>query len=337
MEGLAPWLPLIWAAILVVAVALYVVLDGFDLGVGILFPWAHGETERDLMMNSVAPFWDGNETWLVLGGGGLLVAFPTAFGIIMPALYLPVIVMLLALVFRGVSFEFRWIAKPHHRVWDWTFTTGSTAAAFAQGVILGGLLEGIRVEGNAFAGGSFDWLTPFTVLTGAGVTAGYALLGATWLVMKAEGPVAERARRQARGLLVAVMAAMGAVSLWTPFVLDHVFARWFTLPNFLYLAPIPILVALTALWAWTALARGAEKSPFVASIILFLLGFFGLVVSNYPYLVPPVLTIRQAAAVPESQLFMLVGVVLVLPLILGYTFVVYRTFRGKVRPGEGYH
>jgi cytochrome d ubiquinol oxidase subunit II len=204
-------------------------------------------------------------------------------------------------------------------------------------VILGGLLEGIRVEGNAFAGATFDWLTPFTVLTGAGVTAGYALLGATWLIMKTEGPAADRARRQARGLLIAVIAAMGAVSLWTPFVLDHVFARWFSLPNILYLSPIPILVALTALWAWVALSRGAEKTPFVASILLFLLGFFGLVVSNYPYVVPPVLTIRQAAAAPASQLFMLVGVVLVLPLVLGYTVVVYRTFRGKVRPGEGYH
>jgi cytochrome bd ubiquinol oxidase subunit II len=331
------YLPVVWAAIIGTAVALYVILDGFDLGTGILFPFARTERERDQMMNSIAPFWDGNETWLVLGGGGLWVAFPRAYAVVMPALYLPVIVMLLALVFRGVSFEFRVVAIASKKYWNFAFAAGSTLAGFCQGVILGGLIQGIKVENGAFAGGPFDWATPFAFLCGLGVVAGYALLGATWLAMKTEGEVAERARLHAKALLLAVLAFMAVVSLWTPLAFDRIAARWFSAPNIYFLWPVPLLTALVALMIWRWLEQGREIPPFLASIALFLLGYLGLVISTFPYLVPPVLTIWQTAAAPASQIFMLLGTVALLPIIFGYIVFVYWLFRGKVREGEGYH
>ncbi len=337
MDAIAYWLPVVWVALLGTAVALYVMLDGFDLGIGILFPASPEEEHRDVMMNSVAPFWDGNETWLVLGGGGMFVAFPMAYGIIMSGLYLPVIIMLLALVFRGVAFEFRWVAKPDHSLWDLAFAGGSITATFMQGIILGGLLQGITVEDVAFAGGTFDWLSPFALFCGLAAVAGYALLGATWLVMKTEGPVAERAREHAKLLLLAVLAALLIVSLWTPLAFPRIWERWFSLPNLFYLSPIPLLAALAAFLCWRGLETRHDTTPFVSAIALFLLGFVGLAISNLPYLVPPSVTIWQAAAHPSSQLFMLVGTLILLPVILAYTVFVYWTFRGKMRPGEGYH
>jgi cytochrome d ubiquinol oxidase subunit II len=330
-------LPIIWAGLIGTAVALYVILDGFDLGTGILFPSAENERERDQMMSSVAPFWDGNETWLVLGGGGLWVAFPHAYAVIMPALYLPVIVMLLALVFRGVAFEFRWVAVGSKAYWNFAFAAGSTVAAFCQGLILGGLIQGIKVENGAFAGGHLDWATPFALICGLAVVAGYTLLGATWLVMKTEGPVAERARMQAKGALLAVLAFMAAVSLWTPLAFERIALRWFSTPNIYFLWPVPLLTVLTAwlVWRWTD--TGREAAAFLGAIALFLLGYLGLVISTFPYLVPPSLTIWQTAAAPTSQLFLLIGTVPLLPLVLGYVAFVYWLFRGKVRPGEGYH
>jgi cytochrome d ubiquinol oxidase subunit II len=334
---LVTWLPVIWALLIATAVALYVILDGFDLGLGILFPSARRTEERDQMMNSVAPFWDGNETWLVLGGGGLWVAFPAAYAVIMPALYLPVIVMLLALIFRGVSFEFRFASKPRNRIWDVAFFAGSTVAAFAQGVILGGIIQGINVQNGQFAGGPFDWATPFALVCGLGLVAGYAFLGATWLIAKTEGPVAERARQQARGLLVLVLAFIGVVSLWTPLEFERIAERWFSTPNIYFLWPVPIATALLALLVWRGLNRRSDYLPFIGAVGLFLLSFLGLAISTFPYLVPPTLTIWETAAVPDSQVFMLIGVVFLLPIILGYFVFVYWTFRGKVRPGEGYH
>ena len=336
-NDIAVWLPLVWAAILGVAVALYVVLDGFDLGLGILFPLYPAEEDRDVMMNTVAPFWDGNETWLVLGGGGLFVAFPRAYAIIMPAVYLPLIVMLLALVFRGVAFEFRWVSKPHHQFWDVAFAGGSIAAAFMQGVILGTLLQGIRVTDGAFSGGPFDWATPFALFVGLAVVAGYALLAATWLIMKTEGEVATAARDHAKALFLAVLVAMAVISVWTPWSIPRIAERWFTMPNLAYLSPVPLLSALAAYVCWRGLIGRAEVSPFLATIALFLLGYLGLVISNAPYLVPPSLTVWQAAAPVKSQLFMLTGTAILLPVILGYTVFVYYTFRGKMRIGEGYH
>jgi len=331
------YLPVIWAALIGTAVAMYVILDGFDLGVGILFPTARSERERDLMMNSVAPFWDGNETWLVLGGGGLWVAFPQAYAVIMPALYLPVIFMLLALIFRGVAFEFRWPARTSKKYWNIAFTSGSILAAFFQGVILGGLIQGINVQNGQFAGGPFDWLTPFAMLVGLGVLAGYALLGATWLNLRTEGAVAERARGQAKMLLLVVLAAMAVVSLWTPLEVERIAARWFSTPNIYYLWPVPLLTAIVAFFLWKWLNEGREAPPFIAAIVLFLLGYLGLIISNFPYLVPPTLTVWQTAAAPASQIFMLIGTLFLLPVILGYIVFVYWLFWGKVREGEGYH
>jgi cytochrome d ubiquinol oxidase subunit II len=330
------YLPVIWAALIGTAVVMYVILDGFDLGVGILFPFARNEMERDQMMRSVAPFWDGNETWLVLGGGGLWVAFPKAYAVIMPALYLPVIVMLLALVFRGVAFEFR--AVSHSKTWlNAAFTIGSTLATFAQGVILGGLIQGVTVHDGAFAGDPFDWATPFAALCGLSLIAGYGLLGATWLTMKAEGPVGERARGQAKVLLLTVLVFMVAVSLWTPITEPRIAARWFSLPNFYFLWPIPVVTALIAFLTWRWIETGREVPPFLATIALFLLGFLGLAISNFPYLVPPSLTVWDTAAAPASQIFMLLGTLLLLPIVLGYIGFVYWLFRGKVRVGESYH
>ena len=337
MDAIHFWLPVVWAAIIGIAVALYVILDGFDLGLGILFPFTPEEERRDVMMNSVAPFWDGNETWLVLGGGGLFVAFPLAYAVIMPALYLPIIIMLLGLIFRGVAFEFRWTAKPDHYWWDNAFAFGSITAAFMQGVVLGGYLQGINVENNAFAGGTFDWFTPFALFTGVSLVVGYALLGTTWLLMKTEGELAVNARRWSQYLLLAVLATMVIISLWTPLAVDRIAERWFTWPNILYLSPVPLMTAAAAFACWWGLVNGREVMPFLAAVSLFLLGFLGLAISNVPYLVPPSLTFWDTAAVPESQIFMLIGVLIMLPLILGYTVFVYWTFRGKVREGEGYH
>lgn len=330
------YLPLIWAAIIGVAVAMYVVLDGFDLGIGILFPFSKSEAERDQMMRSIAPFWDGNETWLVLGGVGLFVVFPRAYAVLMPAVYLPVIVMLLALVFRGVAFEFRTVSRSKTG-WNIAFASGSTLAAFSQGVILGNLIQGIAVRDGAYAGGTFDWATPFALVSGLALVAGYGLLGATWLVMKTEGNVADRARGQAKLLLFAVLGFMAVVSLWTPMSIPRIAERWFSLPNFYFLWPVPAVTALVAFMTWRWLEQGRDAPPFLATIALFLLGYLGLVISSFPYLVPPSLTVWDTAAATSSQIFMLIGTLLLLPLILGYVVFIFWLFRGKVREGESYH
>jgi cytochrome bd ubiquinol oxidase subunit II len=330
------YLPVIWATLIGTAVAMYVILDGFDLGIGILFPFARNERQRDQMMRSIAPFWDGNETWLVLGGGGLWVAFPRAYAVVMPAFYLPVIVMLLSLVFRGIAFEFRTVSRSKIW-WNRAFTIGSILAAFAQGVILGGLIHGIPVRDGAFAGGAFDWATPFGLLCGLALIAGYGLLGATWLAMKTEGPVADRARMQSKQFLIAVLGFMAVVSLWTPLAEPRIAARWFSLPNFYYLWPVPVVTALVAFAAWYWIGKRRDVPPFLASVVLFLLGYLGLVISNFPYLVPPSLTVWETAAAPASQIFMLIGTLVLLPIILGYVAFIYWLFRGKVREGESYH
>jgi cytochrome d ubiquinol oxidase subunit II len=330
------YLPLIWAGIIGTAVAMYVILDGFDLGIGILFPFSKSEGERDQMMRTIAPFWDGNETWLVLGGAGLFVAFPRAYAILMPAFYLPVIVMLLALVFRGVAFEFRTVSNSK-KLWNVAFTIGSTLAAFAQGVILGGLINGIPVRDGGYAGGTFDWATPFGLICGLAVVAGYGLLGATWLVMKTDGAVQDRARAHAKVLLLAVLGFMAVVSLWTPLAIPRIAERWFSLPNFYFLWPIPVVTALVAFATWRWLAQGRDVPPFLATIGLFLLGYLGLVISSFPYLVPPTLTVWDVAAAPASQIFMLFGTLLLLPMIIGYIVFIFWLFRGKVHAGESYH
>jgi len=335
---LAYWLPLVWAAILAVGVTLYVILDGFGLGLGILFHVEPRESQRDIMMNTIAPFWDGNQTWLVLGGGGLLAAFPKAYGLVMSGLYMPIIVMLLALVFRGVAFEFRWVAKPKHAFWDLAFSWGALVATFSQGIVLGGLLQGITAEDGHFTGGALDWLTPFAVFCGLALVAGYTLLSTTWLIFKTDGDMQDWARDAAKIALILTLVATAAVSLWTPYSVPRIAERWFAWPNILLFSPVPLLTLYAAWRCWNAIENiGADAEPFIAAVAIFLLGFAGLVVSNVPYLVPGSLTVWQAAAAPSSQLFLLVGTILMLPVILGYTAFVYWTFRGKVRAGEGYH
>ena len=330
-------LSFIWAGIIAFAILLYVVLDGFDLGVGILFPFARSEKERDLMMNSIAPVWDGNETWLIMGGGGLFAVFPLAYAVALPALYMPIILMLLALVFRGVAFEYRWRTKRWKTVWNQAFFWGSVIASLMQGIALGALVQGIKVENRAYAGGWWDWLTPFTLLTGAAVVAGYVLLGATWLVMKCEGELKQRMRRHARVAGIITLGAIGLVSLLTPLQNAEYWQRWFAWPTAIFSVLVPALVALAAWRLYVGLRDDHDATPFVSSLAIFILCFIGIGISFYPHMIPPALTIEQAAAPDSSLLFTLVGAAVLLPLILGYTAYAYWVFKGKMDPDEGYH
>ncbi|HEX3486287.1 MAG TPA: cytochrome d ubiquinol oxidase subunit II [Micropepsaceae bacterium] len=325
-----------WTFILAIAVAFYVLLDGFDLGVGILFGVAPAE-HRPVMMNSISPTWDGNETWLVLGGIGLLAAFPLAFAIIIPAVYIPLLIMLLALVFRGVAFEFRFHEPWLRRFWDRAFCIGSAVATFAQGLVLGSFIQGYKVEGRAFAGGPFDWLTPFSLTIGVALMFGYALLGAGWLIIKTEGALQDWARRAARICLIAVVVAIAVVSLWTPLAYEAIRARWFSWPNIVLFSPVPVIVVALAWIEWRALRNGRELTPFACSIGLFLMSFLGLAISLWPMVVPPRYTLSDAASSASTQSFLLIGTLILLPIILFYTGWSYWVFRGKVRADAGYH
>jgi cytochrome bd ubiquinol oxidase subunit II len=346
----AETIAIIWALLLAVGVFLYVCMDGFDLGIGILSPLLDDDEQRDTAVNSVAPVWDGNETWLVLGGGGLFAVFPLAYATILPALYMPLILMLLGLTFRGVAFEMRF--RGRKRLWDRSFTGGSLLAGFCQGIALGALVQGIEVQGRAYAGGWWDWLTPFSAFTGAMLVVGYALLGACWLIWKTEGELQARARRLARPLAFGLLAGIVLVSLMMPFLQPTFRARWFTFPAMLYAAPVPLLVAVLGWRLVTALIEPPyhplrhettprtephELMPFLCTLGLFLLSYAGLGISLWPMIVPPTVTIWDAAAPRSTQAFLLVGAVVLIPIILIYTGYVYWLFRGKVRAGQGYH
>ena len=328
-------LSLIWAAIIGFGVIMYVLMDGFDLGVGLLFPFAPDETGRDVMMNTVAPVWDGNETWLVLGGAGLLAAFPLVYTVFLPALYLGVFLMLAGLIFRGIAFEFRFKSHRNRHWWNRAFCWGSAVASFAQGVVVGAYIQGFAVEDYVYVGGPFDWLTPFSVLTGLGLMAGYSLLGATWLIMKTEGRLQEWVYRLTPRLLVGVLAVFAIISVWTPFVDEFVRERWFGHLHLIWI--FPVLALLCAGLVWRAVRQRREGQPFIATLGLFVFTYLGLVVSKWPYIVPPDYTIWDAASAPESQLFLLLGVLFVIPIVLAYTAWTYWVFRGKVREGQGYH
>ncbi len=331
-------LPVVWAVIIFFGVFMYVVMDGFDLGIGMLFPFVPDRYDRDVMMNTVAPVWDGNETWLVLGGASLLAAFPLAYSIILSGLYLPLIFMLLGLIFRGVAFEFRFKALEHERhIWDKAFIGGSVTAAFFQGVALGAFLQGIPVAGRAYAGGPLDWLAPFPLLSGVGVMIAYTLLGSTWLIMKTEGDLQQRMIQVARPFGLMLLGAIGVVSVWTPLTHPEVAARWFSFPNLILFAPVPLLVAACIYWLLRSLKREPQVSPFLAALGLIFLGYTGMAISIWPHIVPPYISIWTAASPPQSQGFALVGTLFILPFILGYTVWSYYVFRGKVKAGEGYH
>jgi cytochrome d ubiquinol oxidase subunit II len=329
-------LTLIWAVIIAFVVFMYVLMDGFDLGIGILFPFAQRESDRDTMMNSVAPFWDGNETWLVMGGTGLLAAFPLAYGIILPALYIPIMIMLIALIFRGVAFEFRFKATASRHLWDKAFHYGSLVATVAQGVTLGAFIEGFAVQGRDYVGGPFAWASWMSLIAALGLISGYALLAAGWLILKTEGDLQSWAYRIAKPLLLAVLVAFAVVSIATPLAKPEIAARWFSWPNIAYLSPVPLITLALAIGIWRALDKRREKRPFVFTMALFALSYLGLAISLWPKVVPPDITIWQAAAARESQIFFLVGAAVLIPILLTYTSYNYWVFRGKVR-GEGYH
>ena len=332
-------LPVIWFVIIAFGLMMYIVMDGFDLGIGILFPFVRHREDRDVMVNSVAPVWDGNETWLVLGGAGLMAAFPRAYAIVLTALYLPLLLMLVGLIWRGVAFEFRFKATERHRpFWDKAFAWGSYSATFFQGVTLGAFVDGIEVRDSRFAGGALDCFSAFSLFTGMALVVAYALLGSTWLVLKSEGELRTRMQALARPVALALVASVVIVSLWTPVAHANIAERWFSRPNVFFFAPVPLLVAA----ATFALLRSLRKPrhdavPFVLALCLVFLGYSGLGISLWPYIVPYALTIRDAAGPPQSLGFALVGALLIIPVILMYTVWSYYVFRGKVRRGEGYH
>ncbi len=331
-------LSLIWAVIILFGIMMYVIMDGFDLGIGILFPFIRSKEDRDIMMNTVAPVWDGNETWLVLGGAGLLAAFPLAYAVILSAFYLPLIFMLLGLIFRGVAFEFRFKATPGKRhIWDKAFIGGSIAATFFQGVTLGGFLQGIEVTERAFSGSALGWVTPFALFTGVGLVVGYALLGATWLVYKTEGSLQRRLVQLARPLTWALLAVIVVISLWTPLAQPEIAQRWFSFPNIIWFSPVPVLVVVVTWALLRSLHPQAHGLPFVLTLCLVFLAYSGLGISLFPYIIPPSITIWEAAGPPQSQGFALVGALFIIPIILMYTAFSYYVFRGKVVRGEGYH
>jgi len=327
----------LWAGILALSVFMYVLLDGFDLGVGILFRGAASEAARNTMINSVAPIWDGNETWLVMGTIGLLAAFPLAFAVIIPALYFPLLFMLIGLIFRGVAFEFRGMPGTRRQWWDAAFHWGSLVATFFQGVVLGNFVEGLPVVERHFAGGSFFWLRPFSLLTGAGLICGYGLIGACWLILKTEGDVQQWARQRARWLLWGVLLFIGMVSIWTPAMEPMVFRRWFAWPNIALLSPVPLITAGLAWWLWRSLAGTRDLTPFLAAMGLFLMCYLGLGISLWPMAVPYQVSLWDAAAGPSSQTFLGLGTMFLLPVIITYTGWSYWVFRGKVRADAGYH
>jgi len=336
-------LPLIWILIIAFGLMMYVVMDGFDLGIGILFPFVPLRGDRDLMVNTVAPVWDGNETWLVLGGAGLLAAFPLAYSVLLSALYIPIVLMLMGLILRGVAFEFRFKADESHRpFWDVAFAGGSYTAAFFQGAALGAFVNGFVVTGPSYDGGALDWLTPFSVFTGIGVIVAYALLGSTWLILKTEGALQGRMILYARRIVPVLLAGIGIVSLWTPLAHAAIARRWFSVPDIFYFAPVPILVLATS-WRLMRLLTGGSDGkvphagPFLLALFLLFLGYSGLAISLWPNIIPPAVSFRDAAAPAQSQGFALVGALLIIPIILAYTGWAYYVFRGKVREGEGYH
>ncbi len=331
-------LPLIWAGIIGFGLMMYVVMDGFDLGIGILFPFVQGREDRDTMVNTVAPVWDGNETWLVLGGAGLLAAFPLAYSVLLSALYLPLVTMLAGLIWRGVGFEFRFKADESHRwFWDHAFAWGSYIATFSQGVCLGAFINGFTVTGPSYDGGALEFLTPFSIFTGVSLLVAYALLGATWLIMKTEGDLQARMVALARPITLVLLVVIGLVSLWTPLVHAEVAQRWFTLPNLFFFAPIPVLVLGTVALMLKVLKRETHAAPFLLALALLFFGYSGLAISLYPNIIPPSVTIWDAAAPAQSMGFTLVGALFIIPIILAYTAWSYYVFRGKVKAGEGYH
>ncbi|MBU9824846.1 cytochrome d ubiquinol oxidase subunit II [Rahnella perminowiae] len=328
----------IWFAIIVFANLMYIVMDGFDLGIGILFPFNKDKTERDMMVNTVAPVWDGNETWLVLGGAALYGAFPLAYSVIADALSVPLTLMLFGLIFRGVAFEFRFKATEKHRpFWDKSFIAGSIVATFSQGVAVGTVLNGFEVTGRTFTGPALSWLAPFPLFCGVGLVVAYALLGCTWLIMKTENSLHQKMCKLASPLVITLLAIIGIISIWTPLTHADIAHRWFSMPNLIAFLPVPVLVLACTWGILRAIKSHAHYMPFLLTLALVFLGFSGLGISIWPNIIPPSISIWDAASSPKSLAFMLVGAMVIIPVILIYTFWSYYVFRGKIKENEGYH
>jgi cytochrome bd ubiquinol oxidase subunit II len=329
------WLPIFWAAVIAFAILVYVVLDGYDLGVGILFGTTRSELHRVTMMNAIAPFWDGNETWLVLIGAGLFATFPMVYAIFLPAFYLPIALMLLGLIFRGVAFEFRLRSERMRPVWDWGFFLGSLTAAFVQGAAIGTMVQELPVVDGRYAGGAFEWVTPFSMLCGAGLVLGYALLGAAWLVLKTEGDLRDWAYRRLAWLLAGVVVVLVAVFAFALATQLRVLDRWLDDPRFVVLQLLGVVAIIGLL---IGVLRRRDGVPFAAAILLVASAFLRLGVSFWPYMIPYTVTVQQAAAPVQSLEFMFWGAgVVVFPVVLFYTCIVYWIFRGKVgKVGRGY-
>ena len=331
-------LSVIWFAIIVFATLMYIVMDGFDLGIGILMPFVKNDKQKDVMVNTVAPVWDGNETWIVLGGAALYGAFPLAYAVIIEALTIPLTLMLVALIFRGVAFEFRFKAlQSHQQFWDRSFMVGSIFTTFFQGIVVGSVIQGFEVENRLFVGGQLDWIAPFPIFCGFALIATYALLGSTWLIMKTEGELQQTMFRFTNKTLAAMIASLVIVSAWTPLTFPSIADRWFSAPNLYYLIPVPVITALVCLKIIASVRQHKERSPFIMALIIVILGFAGLGISIWPNIIPPNISIWDAAAPEISQRFMLFGAVIILPVILAYTFWSYYVFAGKVKEGEAYH
>ena len=331
-------LSLIWIVIIAVGVFIYIVLDGFDLGIGILFPFIKNQQERDVMMNTVAPVWDGNETWMVLGGAGLFAAFPIVYSAVLSALYLPIILMVIALIFRGVAFEFRFKAKRTKYLWDNAFILGSIFSSFLQGVILGAYIQGIHIVDGRYAGGGLDWLTAFSLFTGVGVVVVYAALGCGWLIMKTDASLQQQMYKLMPKLIISLFIIFIAVSIYTPLAHPQIAERWFTPTQLMYFSPVPILVVIFTLLTVRACLKHQDSMPFLYTLALVFLAYTGFLISIFPYIIPPSITIWDAAAPANSQLFALIGALILIPIILVYTALSYWVFRDKVRIGdEGYH
>jgi cytochrome bd ubiquinol oxidase subunit II len=330
--------PLVWAIVILFGIMMYIMMDGFDLGIGILYPFFMDKTDRDVMMNTIAPVWDGNETWLVLGGAGLLAAFPLAYSVILSAFYMPIILMLLALILRGVAFEFRFKAHEHERhFWDKAFIIGSIAATLFQGVILGAYINGINVIDGKYAGGALDWITPFSLCTAVGLVVTYALLGSTWLIMKTSGELQNKSYRLTRVLAFILLVCIIVVSIWTPLLSNQIAERWFRLPNIIWLSPIPLMVIFFFYKLQKSLVDKANTSPFIYALGMVFLGYLGLGISIWPNIIPPDISIYTASSPRSSQSFALFGALIIIPLILAYTAWGYYVFRGKVTKDDHYH
>jgi cytochrome bd ubiquinol oxidase subunit II len=322
-------LVIIWAALVGLVMILYVVLDGISLGVGLLFPTARDEAEKDALMASIAPVWDANQTWLVFGGGAIFASFPLLYGVLSSALYIPLVTFLAGLIFRGVAFEFRANAR-RKEGWNQAFFWGSLVAVLSQGLTLGGILTGIAVDRGQFAGGALDWLNPFSVMVGVALIPGYVMLGASYLLVKTVGPVQDRAFVQVRGAGLAVLGFMAIVTVWTPIHYPLVMTNWFSAPRLYFVWIFPLFGVFSFFQLLRSLRSRREIAPLVWSISLFLSGYLGLATSLYPYAIPPTVTIWEAASQRETLMFVLWGAVIVLPVVLAYLIYSFAVFRGKV-------